>query len=181
MKASTARGDEVIVAALCGGAYSVDSAGAIWLESPRGASRRVAKLTRMPDGYLRLWMRAGRFSAPVLAHRVVAIAFLGLPPDDKPEVNHKNGIKSDNLPANLEWVSPLENTHHAHASGLCAAGIRRGSANGRAKVTAEDVANIRARRAAGEPLRDIAADYPLSLVAISKIARGETWNPPPSL
>lgn len=45
-------------------------------------------------------------------HRVVATAFLG--PADGREVNHKNGIKSDNRLSNLEWVSKSRNTIHRY-------------------------------------------------------------------
>lgn len=58
----------------------------------------------------------------VVVHRIVCSTFNG--PSNKPMVNHINGIKSDNRPENLEWVTARENTIHAFRTGLASHGSR---------------------------------------------------------
>lgn len=75
----------------------------------------------------------------VPAHRMIWEAVHGPIPAGL-QINHKNGIKHDNRLANLELATPAENTAHAYRIGLRSAA---GECNGRAKLTAEQVREIR--------------------------------------
>lgn len=77
---------------------------------------RILSLQTDPNGYSRVLLGRG-FNARV--HRLVAQAFIPNP-DGKPEVNHKNGIKTDNRVENLEWATRNENQLHAYMNGLSA-------------------------------------------------------------
>lgn len=84
----------------------------------RIGGKRINTLTAIKDmnGYfrVRLWYNSRYHNLSV--HRLLAICFI---PNlkNKPQVNHKNGIKTDNRLCNLEWVSHTENLRHASKNG----------------------------------------------------------------
>lgn len=65
------------------------------------------------DGYK--FVRIGSKVYPL--QRVIALAFIPNP-ENKPEVNHIDGDKTNNAVSNLEWVTKSENIMHALKTGL---------------------------------------------------------------
>lgn len=64
-------------------------------------------------GYLYVCLYNGHIKQGAYSiHRLVAMAFIPNP-DNKTQVNHKDGNTMNNNVNNLEWVSPLENVVHA--------------------------------------------------------------------
>lgn len=86
--------------------------------SPDGMVRNVKTLRilkpKNSKGYLQVCLGARNYS---YIHRLVAQAFIPNP-DELPQVNHLDGIKSNNAVTNLEWCSASGNLKHAYECGL---------------------------------------------------------------
>ena len=74
---------------------------------------KLRKVTTRKDGY-QIYSDNRKIK---YLHRYLAEKYIPNP-DNKPCVNHINGIKSDNRIENLEWATYLENNQHAKAMGL---------------------------------------------------------------
>lgn len=68
-------------------------------------------------GYLKLTLCKNKNYKYVTIHRLVATSFIDNP-ENKSEVNHKDGNKLNNCVENLEWLTGLENIYHAFTAGL---------------------------------------------------------------
>jgi len=73
--------------------------------------------TLLPVGYYSLNLYINNVGHWRYIHRMVAEAYLENP-DNKPEVNHIDGVKTNNTVSNLEWVTRQENSLHAYKLGL---------------------------------------------------------------
>lgn len=105
-------------------------------------------------------------------HLVVASAFLHPKPSEKHQINHKDGVKTNNALDNLEWVTNDENMAHSWDNGL-----RHyfGENNHTAKLTESDVYEI-IRLKGQVRQRDIALRYGIGLNQIKAIHRGISWK-----
>ena len=100
--------------------YSVSSFGRIKrvTSSPGAVVGKLLCSKKDKDGYHCLVLRKNKKSHSLRVHRIVATIFIGNPPSNKHEINHLNGIQSDNNYINLEWSTSRKNTQHAIKNGL---------------------------------------------------------------
>ena len=97
--------------------------------------------------------------------------FVGLRPPGK-ECRHLDGNKTNNRITNLAWGTGVENQHDRILHGT----MMQGEEHHRAKLTNDDVLEIRRRAANGESHRVIAEDFPVIMDTISQIAKRRKWK-----
>jgi len=150
------------------GLYSIYPDGRVW--SIRNSIFRKSNTGKRGYPYVTLHNNGSRKTCKI--HRLVAKAFIPNP-ESKPEVNHINGIKTDNRVENLEWVTVKENHGHAARTGLRAVGER----SGMAKLTEPKVREIKKLYASGGYfLRELAVLFGVGKSTISYITKGERWG-----
>jgi hypothetical protein len=108
----------------------------------------------------------------VSIHRLVGELFIPNP-HNKKEINHIDGNKQNNKVENLEWVSPSENIQHKiHQLGK----DHRGSKNGMAKLTLEDVDKIKMLYQAGYSQKKLGEMFGLTQGKISNVVNGKSYK-----
>lgn len=118
------------------------------------------------DGYHSVVLSNGTIASAkqFKVHRLVAEAFLDRPGGDAFEVNHKDGVKSNNRLENLEWVTKQANINHATATGLRSH-----------RLTADIVLAI-ADDLRQLSRRQVAEKYGVSYSRVTDIEKRTTWK-----
>jgi len=154
------------------GLYEVSDHGHVRRQGTMCAMKTRLSTKGYPSIQLRKDGRRRRHSVHVL----VAEAFLGPRPPGL-IVNHKDTSKVNNQVSNLEWTTYLENSQHAAAHGLVGGRPMPGEENGRAKLTVEQVAEIRLLK--GKlGARNIAKKFGVSRSAVQFIHQDKHWKQP---
>ncbi len=108
------------------GLYSVSDLGKIksierHVKHPKGGLKLVRERIKPQhigtNGYFIVVLNKNGIGYTKTVHRLIAVAFLGNP-ENKNEVNHKDGNKLNNSLINLEWNTTSENRYHAFRTGL---------------------------------------------------------------
>ena len=80
-------------------------------------NNRMRSISVGKRGYPVVSLRKDNKTYLKIIHRLVAVAFIPNP-NDLPQVNHIDGIKTHSYKSNLEWVSSRDNNLHARRTGL---------------------------------------------------------------
>lgn len=123
-------------------------------------------------GYLGVVLSIGGQPVQRRVHRLVGLAFLD-PDPNRREVNHKNGVKTDNRAMNLEWATRSENVKHGYEVLKCH--DQSGSKNGMARLSEEDVREIKHMLPRWNDAQ-IAACFNVGRATIWKIRTGRSWT-----
>lgn len=136
---------------------------------------KILKPIITKSGYVNVCLITGNDETRVTkrVHRLVAEAFCDNP-EDKDEINHKDGNKENNRAENLEWVTRSENEQHAYDNNLVK--VLKGSEKPCAKLNEEDIRNIRKEYENGCLQIELAERYGVARQTISSIVNRKAWT-----
>lgn len=157
--------------------YRVGSDGSVWSLwsrngrglDPRRNWRRLVPL-RSARGYLSQRIKYKGRAATILLHRLVLEGFVGPKPTGY-ECRHLNGKRDDNRLENLAWGTMAENVNDKREHGTIASGERCGSA----RLSRDDVREIRRLKAAGVAANDLGRLFGVHPTHVFCIVRRARW------
>ncbi|MDH3324136.1 MAG: HNH endonuclease [Candidatus Peregrinibacteria bacterium] len=149
--------------------YYVSSNGDVF-SSKRNKLLKQETTTR---GYKRVSLSTNGKVKRIMVHRLVSEYFIENT-YNKPQVNHKNGIKHDNKVENLEWVTASENVNHAYKAGITKP--LKGSSHRNSKLDSIKVLTIKTMLMSGFKQKKLAEHYNVNQSIISDVNTKTSWK-----
>lgn len=125
------------------------------------------------DGYRKLTLSKEGKVTHMFAHRAVALAFIGEPPEGRSQVAHWDGDPANNQVGNLRWASAADNARDKVRHGRTA--DQFGERHSQNKFRNEDILAIRAEPQYRGVNRALAKRYAVHEQTIGKIRLGHRW------
>lgn len=122
--------------------------------------------------YLRIFASENSVPYRVSVHKAVCLAFHGPQPSPKHVAAHNDGNHKNNLPGNLRWATPKENSADAINHGTLA----RGERSGAHKLTEERVREIRRLLSDGVAVIELSRRFGIQRGTIRFLRDRKTWN-----
>lgn len=159
---------------LTNGYLRIDNKGRVWRTAILNRSRWIAITPRRAEnkgnkGYLRITLLVDGVTRSVQAHRLVWMWTNKTEIPPQLQINHINLKKSDNRPENLEVCDGAANIQHSYRNGRRLPWSDATEWRGRKRVDERTKRAIKARRASGDILRVIAAEFGLSITHTQRI------------
>jgi len=163
------------------GCYQVSDLGRIkslqrYVTSRYGGERIVRERIRktvLIKEYISIDLSVGGKRKTHRVHRLVATAFI-FNPLNKPQINHKNGIKIDNRWFNLEWATGKENQSHAFRLGLNKG--QKGEEHSQCKFNDIEIIAMRSVNTKIFNTTRICKTYEISSGNLSAVLNRKTWT-----
>jgi len=134
-----------------------------------GRAPKVLKQSINSTGRLQVSLCVGSRIYSQAVHRIVASAFIGAAPLDKPLVCHRDGDPLNNLPNNLYYGNHSENAFDSSRHGTMARGIK----NGNSRLSGSQVSEI---IASAETATALARKMGVNISTVCRIRKGESWR-----
>lgn len=156
------------------GVYQVSTLGRVRRVggSARARATRVLKDCDNGNGYRYIKLCSNGVPRNHYVHILMAQAFLPNP-ENKPQVNHIDGVKSANRIDNLEWATLSENMLHAADMGLTKV---KGEENSMSRYTCVEILEIRRLFAEGHNQRAIGRRFGMSFANVNRVIHRRLWQ-----
>ena len=160
--------------------YEVSDQGRVrsfWRSAGKGKGQRIVNApqriikAKFDNGYLRVGLRQNGKKSMFFVHRLVLLVFKGPCPPGK-ESCHGDGVRTNDYIKNLRWGSRLENVADKVIHGT----NPMGESHPIAKLSEDQVRQIRSLYSNGYLQREIAAMFGIGQTAVGRIVNRKSWS-----